>query len=117
MQLVVILQRKCIYIILEIKKNAPSQSNDDSFVMTTFLPNQTGGELCLLNKLSQSEDLQFGTFVIFFVCALSSLLESSCGLLLPIGHVCHYMKRRVHFRRSVEANFCCLRVGSFNCLH
>ena len=42
-QLVVILQRKCTYIILEIKKNVTSQSNDDSFAMTTFLSNQTGG--------------------------------------------------------------------------
>ena len=33
--------------------------------MTTFLSNQTGGELCLLKNMSQSEDLQFGTFVIF----------------------------------------------------
>ena len=81
-QLVVILQRKCTSIILEIKKNAPSQSNNDSFAMTTFLSNQTGGELCLLNKPSQSEDLQFGTFVIFFVCALSS--RSS----LPVGCYC-----------------------------
>ena len=60
----------------------------------------------LLKKLSQSEDLQFCTFVIFCLCSILPL-ESSCGLLLPIGHVCHYMKRMDHFRRSVEANFCC----------
>ena len=100
----------CVHIILEINKNAPSQSNDDSFAMTTFLSNQTGGELCLLKNLSQSEDLQFGTFVIFLFVLYPParvLLWHVCGLLLPIGHVCHYMKRMDHFRRSVEANFCC----------
>ena len=52
-----------------------------------------------------------------FFCLCSILpLESSCGLLLPIGHVCHYMKRMDHLIHGLlKRIFAVLRVGSFNC--
>ena len=84
-KLAAILQGKCTSVLVEIEKNAHSQSNAVSFTVTIFLSGLTGSELCLFKNLSQSvkpvSQEKIDKFAVsrFFVCILSSLSSVFVG--------------------------------------
>ena len=76
--LAAVVQRKCTSVLVEMEKNAHSQSNTVSFAVHIFLSGQTGGELCLLKNVSQPgedlKNLQFRQIFVFTLSSLSSVL-------------------------------------------
>ena len=80
-KLVAVLQGECTSVLVEMEKNAHSQSNAVSFAVTIFLSGLTGNELRLFKNLSQSvrRSLTNLPFREFFVCILSSLLSVFVG--------------------------------------
>ena len=84
-------------VLVEMEKNAHSQSNAVSFAVTIFLSGLTGSELRLFKNLSQSVSQSVSQekidknlwFREFFVSLYSIVtLECFCGLPVQIPHVC-----------------------------
>ena len=92
-KLAAVLQGKCTLVLVEMKKNAHSQSNALSFAVTIFLSGLTGSELRLFKNLTQSVSQSVRSLDKFAVSQIFCLysivaLECFCGLPVQISHVC-----------------------------